>query len=781
MDEDNDGNITISDFINVLSLVLKRVNDEDRFNAMISRCKTCTVTATEDIADIDVDSLFDGLQKFAFIEFGLCPLPNQKELEFDIISMLFEERNVELNQYEQPAFEEYGDYYYLIATSWWNTWCSTLGITATYKSDGRVATLERVDKIEKIENTENSVVIQAVGPLDNTPILLKYANDTFILKPDLVPCDDYIGVIPSVWSALLKWYGGGPGIRRSIIGIAEKSENDNGSAVTEYTPFLEIYPFKIYIHSKTSPEILDLQREVLENVKLERDYKAAEVHQNATNMAMAMHRQNSSIRNSRMSMLNPQKSSVSNLAMNEWSGPSKMDHIYNGNYYQWEMLVSPRTSLEYIKRIILWYDPLMRSMQSDDAEYQIDESKLRFWSLHNDRTLVIQRHDRMKIKILNTSPSYEQFVKMKKSANGKISKLFKRKKSGKSKKSKKTKSKKSKKSKKNKKSKKKKKSDVQKSKKSKNRKGSKVAPTTKSPVLFEGHEQMEKIGITNNDSLYIEVQLAKGKWEGVSAPNSNTVEESEDETDGDPMTSKTKVDGEESDDNDDNDESKDDNDSVDGDQSDNSDESGSDEDSESEELEMGKIDTSNDNVLSHGVVGLQNLGNTCFLNAAVQCLSHSLPLQQYLLSTVFIHEINRTNFLGNKGRVPIAFAALMRALYHSKPFSIHSPRNLRSLIQELNPLFEGNLQHDSQEALQFLLQGIHQDLNRIKEKPRGLEYKDSNGRRDEIVAKESWDLFTRTDDSVISDLFMGQYRSTTTCLRCKRANHKFDAYQVLRV
>ena len=234
---------------------------------------------------------------------------------------------------------------------------------------------------------------------------------------------------------------------------------------------------------------------------------------------------------------------------------------------------------------------------------------------------------------------------------------------------------------------------------------------------------------------------------------------------GDKITSKTKVDGEESDD------------SGDGNDSGSDDSDGSTSDDEEEE----EIESPDDKVLSHGVVGLQNLGNTCFLNAAVQCLSHSLPLQQYLLSTVFIHEINRTNFLGNNGRVPIAFAALMRALYDAKPFSIHSPRTLRALIQELNPLFEGNLQHDSQEALQFLLQGIHQDLNRIKEKPRGLEFKDSNGRRDEIVAKESWDLFTRTDDSVISDLFMGQYRSTTTCMRCQRQNHKFDAYQVLCV
>ena len=35
------------------------------------------------------------------------------------------------------------------------------------------------------------------------------------------------------------------------------------------------------------------------------------------------------------------------------------------------------------------------------------------------------------------------------------------------------------------------------------------------------------------------------------------------------------------------------------------------------------------------------LSNTCFLTAAVQCLSHSLPLQHYLLCNAFVHELSR--------------------------------------------------------------------------------------------------------------------------------------------
>merc|ERR1712045_353356 len=105
-----------------------------------------------------------------------------------------------------------------------------------------------------------------IGPIDNTSIISKYENDIFILKSKLTACDDYICVIPSIWSTLLKWYNGGPAIRRSIIGNYDTENN-------KHIPYLEIYPLKLYIHTKTSPELLDQQREILENLKLERDYK----------------------------------------------------------------------------------------------------------------------------------------------------------------------------------------------------------------------------------------------------------------------------------------------------------------------------------------------------------------------------------------------------------------------------------------------------------------------------------------------------------------------------
>lgn len=92
----------------------------------------------------------------------------------------------------------------------------------------------------------------------------------------------------------------------------------------------------------------------------------------------------------------------------------------------------------------------------------------------------------------------------------------------------------------------------------------------------------------------------------------------------------------------------------------------------------------------------------------------------------------------------------MRKLWSSGRTAV-PPRAFKGKLARFAPQFSGYNQHDSQELLAFLLDGLHEDLNRVKQKPY-IETKDADGRPDEEVADEFWRNHKARNDSVIVDV-----------------------------
>uniref|UniRef100_A0A8D0G1K7 Ubiquitin carboxyl-terminal hydrolase 19 n=1 Tax=Strix occidentalis caurina TaxID=311401 RepID=A0A8D0G1K7_STROC len=180
-----------------------------------------------------------------------------------------------------------------------------------------------------------------------------------------------------------------------------------------------------------------------------------------------------------------------------------------------------------------------------------------------------------------------------------------------------------------------------------------------------------------------------------------------------------------------------------------------------------------------GFTGLVNLGNTCFMNSVIQSLSNTRELRDYFHDRSFELEINCNNPLGTGGRLAIGFAMLLRALWKGTHHAFQ-PSKLKAIVASKASQFTGYAQHDAQEFMAFLLDGLHEDLNRIQNKPY-TETVDSDGRPDEVVAEEAWQRHKMRNDSFIVDLFQGQYKSKLVCPVCSKVSITFDPFLYLPV
>ena len=178
-----------------------------------------------------------------------------------------------------------------------------------------------------------------------------------------------------------------------------------------------------------------------------------------------------------------------------------------------------------------------------------------------------------------------------------------------------------------------------------------------------------------------------------------------------------------------------------------------------------------------GQIGLKNLGNTCYMNSALQCLSHTVPLADYFLNCDWHEEINSKNPLGTKGALATAYANLLDHLWRGEQ-NVFAPKKFKKILGQYNEQFAGYDQHDSQELITFLLDGLHEDLNRVSKKPY-VEDPEGDGRPEEVVAAESWKGYLLRNKSIVVDLFQGQLRSTLTCCECQYQRVKFDPFMYL--
>jgi len=175
-----------------------------------------------------------------------------------------------------------------------------------------------------------------------------------------------------------------------------------------------------------------------------------------------------------------------------------------------------------------------------------------------------------------------------------------------------------------------------------------------------------------------------------------------------------------------------------------------------------------------GSNGLRNIGNTCFMNSVIQCLSNTKLLTNYLLSDEHVREINSTSS-SMKGSLVKAFATVIKGLWKVNG-RVVDPSSLKGAIQRFAPRFSGYNQEDSQEFLRYLLEGLHEDVNRVATRPAPIDTEIDSSLSVCEQAMEAWKRYIRRDDSHLVDLFVGQLKSTLRCTHCNHESVTFEPF-----
>ncbi|XP_042873496.1 ubiquitin carboxyl-terminal hydrolase Usp2-like isoform X2 [Penaeus japonicus] len=180
---------------------------------------------------------------------------------------------------------------------------------------------------------------------------------------------------------------------------------------------------------------------------------------------------------------------------------------------------------------------------------------------------------------------------------------------------------------------------------------------------------------------------------------------------------------------------------------------------------------------NNGLVGLRNIGNTCFMNSVTQCLSNTRCLLEYLVRDGYSSDIN-TTISTMKGDLIRAFASLLSDMWNEGADSSRALNTgpFKAQLQRFAPVFSGYQQHDAQEFLRKLLEGLHEDVNRVTAKPKPITEDIDDDLDDNQKAMESWKRYLRYDDSKIVDMFVGQLKSSLQCSVCGHCSVTFDPF-----
>ena len=174
------------------------------------------------------------------------------------------------------------------------------------------------------------------------------------------------------------------------------------------------------------------------------------------------------------------------------------------------------------------------------------------------------------------------------------------------------------------------------------------------------------------------------------------------------------------------------------------------------------------------LVGLQNIGATCYMNATLQALSNTKSLTDFFL-TKYKFDANAYN----KKMANEYYKVLTNLWSDEKKNGDYPPYDFKQAISEENPLFAGIQANDSKDLINFLLERFHQELNYAKKSNNDNEIVNVNQMDEMQTLKVFISDYFNSNQSIITDCFYGMLETKSKCTGCQLTKYNFQIYSFL--
>nr|XP_010941088.1 ubiquitin carboxyl-terminal hydrolase 25 isoform X2 [Elaeis guineensis] len=170
-------------------------------------------------------------------------------------------------------------------------------------------------------------------------------------------------------------------------------------------------------------------------------------------------------------------------------------------------------------------------------------------------------------------------------------------------------------------------------------------------------------------------------------------------------------------------------------------------------------------------LGLKNLGNTCYLNSVLQCLTYTPPLAQFCLASQH-SSLCKSVFTNRDKECPFCILEWQIARSLSLDGPLEPPSKIQKFLTLFAEHFRWGRQEDAHEFLRYVIDACHNTSLKLHKRLAAISGNAPNG-----IPKPAAERLGEAAEgagTVMMDIFGGALLSQVKCLTCKGESNKTD-------